>query len=322
MPGVALRLQNRARMRRATTLAVLLLPCLAAAQQAAGSITFTEGTSDTVRGRFISAAECAAAGATDVAIAWTFAFTSGTSLPANAQYTIYVANQAHDATACKTTSNTNTGLVVASVDNAAATSATQSKTLRVSVLLAPFTNVTCSTANFPIYVCVQGSGGSSAFGYAKETITLDTTRPGAPIGLGAGVGDGALVISWTEPTGTPVAYDYRLEVTAQNSTLDPTVHQASGIRAERYEMGGLTNDADYDVNVWSVSEAGNESASPAAVVGTPRPVDDFWDYYGRGSCDSSAPCPGREQGGCGAGGTGPLALLGLAALLAVFRRRA
>jgi hypothetical protein len=301
-------------MRRATLLALAVLPSLAAAQ----TITFSQDPdNDTVRGKWISKDECDSAAAVEVILTWTFSAT----VPTGATYQAWAANQEHTGTACSTASSGT--LVVGSVGNEELASiGTQTKTYLASGFLAPFAaTVDCTTANFPIYVCIQGKdSGGTAFGLAKGTITLSTTRPGTPTGLGAGIGDGALLLSWTEPAGSPAAYDYRIEAVPADPSL-PTV-QKSGIRVTDYRLDGLANDVAYTVGVWAVSEAGNESASPVQTTETPRPVDDFWDAYRNGPCDAAAPCPGREQGGCGAGGTGPLALLGLAALLAALRRRA
>lgn len=199
----------------------------------------------------------------------------------------------------------------------AAASATQEED-RVTGLFAPAAGLDCAatTTARTIYVCVHWFDGGGARGaWAVGSLALDTRRPPAPTGLGSSPGNEALTIRWTAPTGGNVAAaEYRVELSPSDGS--GTVRRLTGT-ATSVRVDGLQNGTQYDVRVFSISAAGNDSATSADLVGTapddsrtPQPVDDFWDVY-----------DGAEQGGCATGAAGPLALLGLAGLLAVLRRR-
>ncbi len=122
--------------------------------------------------------------------------------------------------------------------------------------------------------------------------------------------------SWTAPAGSPAAYDYRIVATAQTPADDPgSPHQATDIRALSYVMGGLVVGVTYDIAVYGRTQAGNEGPA-GTTTGKSVVVADFWDVY------HDPPYGGRDSGGCSAGAAGPVALLGVAALLARLRRRA
>jgi len=312
-------------MKRALLLlAALAAPALAHAQ-ASGTMTFTEGTNDMVRGRYITAAECTTA--TDVQLAWTIALNSDVKeLPAaGATYQVYASNEEVTDTTCHTSTPGGTSTIVAGPvgDPLPASTLTVTETYSTNSFPSRI-SLSCSTATDTfIYVCVQARNSSgSAIGVAKGSLILSITPPGPPTGVGAGADEQALRISWAEPS---KGYDYRvtaisvLDPAVDLTTRDPrdaTLHQATtAAHATSYRMTGLVNDVTYLVKVYARSEAGNESGPSAEdVLGTPVPVNDFWEQY---VADG-----GREQGGCAAGAAGPLALLGVAALLAALRRRA
>jgi uncharacterized protein (TIGR03382 family) len=166
-----------------------------------------------------------------------------------------------------------------------------------------------TTANASIYVCVQARSSGNVVGIARGRITLSTARPGKPTDVSAtAADDGALEISWKSPTGDPPALDFDVVAIGPVNT-----HTATEVRGERFVMTGLENFVAYTINVYAVSEAGNVSDKSDDVTGTPAAVLDWWEWYRLNG--------GLDSGGCGAGGAGPLALLGVAALLAALRRR-
>ncbi len=315
-------------MRRALLLAVLAAPALVSAQTVpSGTIQFSKDNgNDLVHGPYISADECASA--TDlIYLSWNTALLSGQSWPASAKYQVYVSNKQHPGTSpspCTTQPDTGNGTYAGAVGSpVTATAQTQNlvaynTNLFVSAEANP--NLTCSvTADTPIYVCVQASDANSGtiVGYAvantNPVLTLSTSRPDAPTNVQAvPADDGALRISWTAPASSTSAYDYVLTVTGQ--TTDTTPHVKSDLVALSYVMSGLTNDVVYDISVVARSRAGNESLTAGTTTGTPVHVANFWDVY-------HTVYKGREQGGCSGGAAGPLALLGVAALLAALRRR-
>lgn len=173
-----------------------------------------------------------------------------------------------------------------------------------------------------IQVCVTylDKDGNQA-GWALGTLILSLRRPPPPSGtVTVSGGDGALEVAWgvaPDPTGSQApATGYRVNVArasdgAQVATRDVTTTSA--------RITGLQNGVDYDVKVNSTSAAFNLSTDALTGSGQPVPVLTFWDWYHDaypGGYD------GQEQGGCGTGGEGPLALLGVAAVLRRLRRRA
>jgi hypothetical protein len=82
---------------------------------------------------------------------------------------------------------------------------------------------------------------------------------------------------------------------------------SSGIK-----VSGLTNNQDYDVEVFGFNAANNPSPASAIVTGTPEPTSDFWTLY---RADG-----GKESGGCNTA-AGAVGLLGALSLLALGRRK-
>ncbi len=312
-------------MRRALLLAVLAVPALASAQTiTSGAIQFSKGSggTDLVHGPYINADECSSTTAL-INLSWNTALASGQGWPASARYQVYVSNKQHTAPNCTTQPDTGNGVYAGPVGSTiTATAQIQnlvSYNTNLFVQAENNPNLTCTvTADTPIYVCVQATNanGGAVVGYALGTLTLSTSRPDAPTGVTAiPADDGALEISWTAPTSSTSAYDYVLSAT---STADPNTHEASDIRALSYLMRGLVNDVTYTISVYARSQAGNESLTAGTTTGTPVHVMNFWDVYHGAPPDGFG---GREKGGCSTGAAGPVALLGLAALVAALRRR-
>lgn len=325
---VALRLQNRAPMRRALLLglAALAAPAIAAAQTTttAPAITFTQGTSDIIHGKYVSAVECDAsknAPTSDVAkvnLSWIL-----NPYPAGGSYKLWASTAEITTATCPTSGGTNpvfeAGQVGAPLGNLGSTVNLQP--VKFSDIFAAVKITDCAAiGDKDIFVCAQAydSNGNavSTGGIATGKITLSTSAPGAPPFANATpADDGALMITWGRPDSTPPAYDY--VVTATGRATDTTPHSTGDIVALEYLMKGLVNDVTYDITVVARSVAGNPGP-PATTSATVVPVANFWDVY-------HEPPPvgfgGQEQGGCSAGAAGPVALLGVAALLAALRRR-
>ncbi len=294
-------------MRRTLLLLALLAPAAALGQTAGGIVTVpaTDAT--------LNIAECESATGT-VRLRWTVQVETG-SFSTGGVYRVLAAKDAPPASGARY-------CVAAAAEvgaEFAATSATQEED-RVTGQFAPAAGLSCSatTSAQTVHVCVHWfASGTDATpsAWAVGTLTLDTRRPPAPTGLASAPGDGALRVSWAAPTGGNVAAaGYRVELSASDGsgTTREVTATATSVRVD-----GLVNGTQYDIRVFSVSAAGNDSATSAGLAGTtpddsrtPQPVDSFWDMY-----------DGVEQGGCAAGAAGPFALLGLAGLLAVLRRR-
>jgi hypothetical protein len=308
-------------MRRALLLAAALAaPAVARAQTVpAGGILFEDANNDLVHGPFISAAECGDPSA-QVFLSWSTQLNTGQSFPADAKYTVYASNKQPTDTNCiKANNGTDTfaGPIGQTISGQRQTVSNLPFTIAEFVTVSGYN---CGIqADTPIYVCVQAylNDGTTAIGLAKGTLTLSTSAPGSPTGVNATpADDGALTVSWTAPSSNVLAYDYR--VTAVASPADPrdtTTHQATNIRALSFTMRGLVNEVQYQISVYARSQAGNENETPAQGFGTPVAVANFWTVYH----DAFG---GQEKGGCSSGAAGPVALLGVAALLAALRRRA
>ncbi len=305
-------------MTRALLVAALAVPALGAAQPVpVGQVWFVEpgAPDDLVHGQWINATECANQATTDVVLRWT-----GTAMfPAGGSYQIYASNQDVPASSfeCAKASNGSTGLVASPVGVPITDQPFQSVTdvpETVQAFLTAAGGTSCDvTGTVTIYVCVQERDSTGAtVGCAKGRLILDVAPPAAPTGVAAAAaGDGALQVSWTPPTGDPPAYDYRISASA-DAAADPNVHTATTDPfTSSYVLAGLVDGVPYDVQVVARSQAGNESAPSAAVTATPIAPGVV-----------PGPRPPGDAGSCGTGGAGPIALLGLTALLARSRSRA
>lgn len=308
-------------MRRALLLAALAAPVLAVAQQTPkdGEILFSQADDDTdfVRGRFISKVECETAGS-KVKASWNTALTG--AFPGNATYQVFASNVPVPAerTSCYEADQTDVKAGSVGTGISATTEVMNFQVLDVAAILAAVEIAGgCSpSGDTSIYVCIQLKANNTVVGMARGTLVLSVTAPPAPTGVFARpADDGALEITWKGPptTATPRAYDYKV-VAASTDARDPNTHTAHEVTGERFVMRGLVNEVPYTINVYSVSEAGNESEKSDDYVASPSSVYDLWEIYRQ--------VGGVDDGGCASGPAGPLALLGIAALLALLRRRA
>lgn len=304
-------------MRRAFLLAALAAPVLATAQQTPtdGQILFSQGdqATDYLRGKWISKSECESSTAT-VNLSWDTKLV-GTGFPADTRYQVYASNKEVPAetNTCYTEDNTSQSITAGPVGTelSGRREVVNFEQFEIAGILdaARPPNRCETTASIPIYVCVQARSGGTVVGIARGLITLSTVRPGKPTEVQAmAADDGALEISWKSPTGDPPALDFNVVAIGPVNT-----HTATEVRGERFVMSGLENFVTYTINVYAVSEAGNVSDKSDDVTGTPTAVLDWWEWYQLNG--------GVDDGGCGAGGAGPLAVVGVAALLAALRRR-
>lgn len=179
---------------------------------------------------------------------------------------------------------------------------------------------TCATAaDQVIVICVQAlAADASKLGTARGKLVLSTTPPGAPEIVDVGSGDAALNVSWKAPTGSPLAESFVVEATfvsTMTAATDPVlVHSSARLTAtSSYRLTDLVNTVNYSVRVFAFSTADNRSTASPAMPGRPEFANNFWGKYKEEG--------GQEQGGCGAGAAGPIALLVAAAALALARRR-
>lgn len=323
---MAFRLQNRAAMRRSLLLAALavLAPAPGLAQTM-GTVTVVTTDGDDA---FINIAECAGVGETgDLSLAWNVALETGTSVQGGF-FRVFASNKAAGTTApryCLADDPQNGTFTyqVGGDTTATTTGGTVGTDSRATAAFVKTPTPFVCTEGAPdqtVYVCAEywPDQTTGRKGGAVGQLVISLTRPAAPTGVSATPGDGALNVSWSAGTGGAAETRFYRVVLKENGTIVSTSKDTS---ATTLRVTGLQNLHTYDIEVFALSAAKNPSSTAGTATGTPLPVDDFWQVYAKGPCDPAAPCPGREQGGCGAGGTGAFALLGVSALLVVSRRR-
>ena len=320
---MALRLQNRGRMRRTLLVAasaVLVVPLVALAiSAAAGQLLETTNYSAKTGASYVNLAQCQGS-ATSNPLKIEFNIPSFSN---GGTYNLYASTAQPSAgtgsvTLCAETSATsaNPPVYAGSVGSATAASAVTdidiSGALVVSTITPPG-NKACdpSQENQQIWICAhwtdQNANKDVASAFGK--FILQFAKPSPPTGVSASPGSDKLYVSWTasDPSGPALADHY--VATATPSAGGSTVSSGS-VTGTSAIIDGLQNGTEYSVVVYAYSIGGNQSdPSSPAVNATPVPGADFWDVYkNRG---------GQEQGGCSTGGAGALGLLGAAGLLAL-----
>lgn len=329
-------------MRRALLLAALALPALASAQAEGVVVNGTSQSSAEIVAddEYINIEECVGAANTGIGpieLFWRVKLASGT-LNGGA-FKIYATNDAGkpgttEPRYCQTQDNLTASPVVYAAQIGGDVTATVGQptknadfsTREIVLAATEGASFTCdeTLADQTITICAHyhpatGGGGvaSDPAGWAVGQLTLSLRRPPPPPATGMSVrgGEGALEVRWAAAPSPgsqqATATGYRVIVRLASGGPAVTFEDVTGTSAR---IEGLVNGTEYEVSVFSLSAARNVSATGVAMNGTPVPTADFWEFY-----RSSG---GVEQGGCGAGAAGPLALLALAGLLAALRRRA
>ncbi len=280
-------------IRRLALLVALLLPAAGLAQTT-GTVLISPTTFGTT--------DCTST-AKSVTITWT-----SSSTPVAGGNEIYKVWVSHTDTACLTTGQPTGSLQLGSDIPVTTTPPTYSTTRSDFISKAA---LSACTTNATISVCVQHwvIGAASAKGTATGSATLEVEPPPVPVLVSVATGDSALFVSWADgTTNTIAAVSYNVTAVGGGATV------TKNSTSKSYRLGGLTNGVTYSVTVTSLSAGGNESvASSPPVLGTPQPVDGFWEQYKNAG--------GVEQGGCAGGPAGLVALLGVALALRGLRRR-
>lgn len=297
-------------------LALATAPALAAAQ--------AEGVVQGRTNNLINRQMCQ--GTAGLELLWTTKLISG-SFAAAGQYRVYASNQKRTPAAGDTDQRTcfrpgdtgQTGLLTVEVTTFDAVNLSERRTVAAADMakLAAGVGADCaSTANTPVYLCVLWhDAGGTYRGYANGDFTLTAAAPPTPTNVRVRPGENALNVSWTEDDSTSVdAVEYRVEaITDDPRDSRPGEAHTTTVASATARVSGLVNGVAYRVVVIAISDAENESAPSAEVIGIPAFTEDFWEWYdGRG---------GVEQGGCATGAAGLLALVGAAALLRLRRRK-
>ena len=303
-------------LRIAVLAALIVAPALAAAQTnpGVGAITFVESTDANENPPFINIAEASGTSADTLTYYWNIAnFANGGS------YDIWIADQISSSTACPAaTSSTltvhsapvTTGLGATTANqNFVDTATIQSRLSQISV------DVTTGTTT-QVFLCVNynpPSGAAQVVNAASGKIQLDLGVPPTPASVAVSPGDTVLHVSWKQGSGgTGTTDGYRVFWGPHNGTLASS-HDVSGSGTNGYDISGLSNGTDYDVQVAALTKGKNESTRSDIITQSPVVVNDFWRLY---KADG-----GREQGGCATGAGSLVALLALAPLAWPRRRR-
>lgn len=314
---VAFHLHNPRDMRRAILAAALL----AAPLLAMGQTNPTAGTvkpSSSPEDEYINAAQCTGADPRPLELIWQIQVKSGT-FSTDGHYQVFAATQGAYGTGtnqgyCAESNDTTNGIQAGQIGSLLADDAS----VLTPQAFDPVTVVTavgleaCTVQTKTIYICVHWYDASGTRrGFAQGQVTLSTAKPATPVNVGVTPGENALNVSWDVGTGgTERTEEYQVLATPTGTT--DTVY-SKRVTGTSLRLGGLTNGVTYDVQVVAYTKSGNPSDPSETKSGTPVPVSDFWEQYKeRGGTDS---------GGCGAGGTGALAMIGAAALAALRRRK-
>jgi hypothetical protein len=284
---------------------------LAQATPAAGSVTIVESADSTENPPYINIAECKSDTADTLTYYWQVA-----SFVGGGEYEIWIADQPPTSTNTSTTAtcpaqNSSTLTVnSAQITTVSATAASQSfkDTTTVAQRLAQIKRACDGTGTTQFYLCVNytPSGGAKVMNAASGTPKLDFGVPPTPVNVVLGAGDSVLHVSWDAGTeGTGTTDGYRVKWGPHNGTLDGS-HDLTDSGTTEFDIGGLQNDTEYDVQVLALSPGRNPSEATDKALGKPIFVNDFWRLYRQDG--------GREQGGCAAGAGGLLALLALVPL--------
>jgi hypothetical protein len=296
-------------MRRVAVLALAAagaLPFTAGAQSttdpAPGKVVFNGGNATDRNDQYVNAKECQDNG--ELRVTWEVI---ATTLPVGAEYEILASNR----TGCEDTNPANGIETQPVVPRFPAVSVQQTFLVPISDFRAAFeTDIDCAT-DTKVYVCVRTSGVAVDIDDAEGVLEFQTEAPPPPTLAANQVrpADHAFDVDWSNVSGPPSADSYIIYATRVSNPAE--VSRQEVLFETDGRVGGDLALEEYDVQVASVSVAGNEGEKSNAIRATPISVQDFWERYeGRG---------GVDDGGCAtSGGTGLLAAL--AALL--FLRRA
>jgi MYXO-CTERM domain-containing protein len=330
---VALRLQNRAAMRRALLGAAILVPLVALAITALDGqvLDTTNFSSKNGNISYVNAAQCS--GSDALHLEWKVVPLQGATFGLNDQIKIY-ASDTNPANVTGSNGFCNEKPETSPVINAGLIDTLQQVTAVLAdkdvagagALIKTATKIDCTvdgSENTNVYICAHwyDQTGNTKKGAASGTFQIQRLAPNAPSGLNVGSGDSKLRVSWSASTGTTAADHYlaaafdpgKSPVVTQTHPADTPVATSGNVTGTSTTITGLTNGTPYDVWVIPFSVGGNSGTPAGPEPGTPLPSASFWDVYK----DSG----GVEQGGCASGPGGALALLAVASLAALRRRK-
>jgi hypothetical protein len=142
------------------------------------------------------------------------------------------------------------------------------------------------------HVCVWFTGFAELGGLETEwsgsaPLRWDLRAPGAPTITSVSPGEKNLKVQWTPPTDDDLR-SFMIYYRVEGST-DEQSKEVTDSNATSYQITGLTNFTNYEVWMKAVDESENMGVASATVIGTPEPVEDFWETYRENG--------GKEDGG-------------------------
>jgi MYXO-CTERM domain-containing protein len=291
---------------------------MVALAQSDGTITTGASTINIAQCSGVKNAEVSLTDDLTVDLTWKVALPTDVTFASGGSYQLYAANaplSAGDTASGTSCAQQASGSSVSPFHSGAVGDSWDAPTQTISIaksvsmrLLAEAAQYACDgDANQTVYLCIQWTGPQGGqTGWAKATMTLDLTPPGAPSAPQAGPGDGKLHVSCTGGTGDQT---FQARAAAAGQT---TRFSSPGDSCSDLKITGLTNGIDYTVVVFGIDSANNPSVASASTTGTPVPTDDFFDHYKHEG--------GPDSGGCTTA-AGAAGLLGGLALLALRRRK-
>ena len=142
------------------------------------------------------------------------------------------------------------------------------------------------------YICIWFDGINSTDQLETEwkggaQMRWDVQAPGAPTITSVSPGEGNLKLKWTPPADDDLG-SFKIYYQVEGTT-DEQSKEVTDANATSFQITGLTNFTNYEVWMTAVDESENEGPVSASTIGTPEPVEDFWEVY-------------RESGGAEDGG--------------------
>jgi len=165
------------------------------------------------------------------------------------------------------------------------------------LFLSDVTGLDCATENeHDYYFCIkweyefQNGIYTDNYTFRGGTpIRFDTKKPGAPTITSLDPGETNLKVRWDKPSDDDLD-SYIIHYREEGTTDDHLADETNG-EATSFQITGLTNDINYEVWMTAVDSAMNESEESNTMIGTPEPVEDFFEYYrGQGGGDQGGFC--------------------------------
>jgi hypothetical protein len=303
---------------RRTLLALLLGWPAAALAQSDGTITTGATTINIAQCSGLKSAEVSLSDDMTVDLTWKVALPTDVTFSSGGKYQLYAANaplSAGDTASGTSCTQQASGSSISPFNSSAVGDSWDAPTQAISIAksvsmqaIAAAAKYACDgSADQTVYLCIQWTGTlSGQTGWAKATMTLDLTPPGAPSSPNASPGDGKLHVSCTGGT-SDQTFQARAEASGQTTRFS-----SPGDTCSDLQISGLTNGVEYTVAVFGIDSANNPSVASDTTTGTPIPTDDFWNHYKK--------VGGPDSGGCNTA-AGAAGLLGGLSLLALRRRK-